>query len=83
MDHNDRDESGEAGSVRIPSAFNGIAALKPTAARFSFSWDDGRTVLNSPGDYGVAAAGGPMARRVSDLVEVCKASRGAAATHAS
>eukprot|EP00729_Bicosta_minor_P003787 gene3787-7518_t len=59
------------GSVRIPAAFCGLAGLKPTAARVTFSLENGRTILNKPGDYGIMASAGPMARRVSDLVEVC------------
>ena len=38
------------GSVRIPAAFCGISCLKPTAQRCTFTWDDGRTIMNHPGD---------------------------------
>ena len=61
------------GSVRCPANFSGVSGFKPTAQRFSFSWEDGRTILNHPGDYGVLATGGPLAKRVTDLVEVLRA----------
>jgi Asp-tRNA(Asn)/Glu-tRNA(Gln) amidotransferase A subunit family amidase len=60
------------GSVRCPAAFCGVAGLKPTAQRFSFGWEDGRTILNKAGDYGVLATGGPLAKNVADLAEVMK-----------
>ena len=61
------------GSVRCPAAFSGVAGFKPTAQRFSFGWEDGRTILNKPGDYGVMATGGPLAKHVDDLVQVLNA----------
>ena len=58
------------GSVRIPAAFNGHCALKPTAARGpGFSLGD-KLLLNFAGEYGVPAAAGPMARRVDDIALV-------------
>jgi len=61
------------GSVRIPAAFCGICSLKPTAQRLTFAWEDGRTIMNHPGDYGIPATAGPMARSVEDLVEALAA----------
>lgn len=63
------------GSIRIPAAFCGIAALRPTAGRLP---DIGR--LSVPvGQLGVASQVGPMARHVEDLalaLEVLAAGRG-------
>jgi fatty acid amide hydrolase len=59
------------GSVRVPSAFNGLCGLKPTAGRSTFSTDSGKTILNKAGDYGVLASAGPLTRSVTDLVDVC------------
>ncbi len=48
------------GSVRIPSALNGLAGLRPTIGRYA---QDGITPISSTRD-----TAGPMARSVADLV---------------
>lgn len=58
------------GSIRIPAAFSGHCALKPTADRAGFSLASGKLLLNHAGEYGIPAAAGPMARCVDDLAIV-------------
>ena len=52
------------GSLRIPAHFSGTYALKPTSRRVSMQGFR----ASVPGQEGIAAAAGPMAMRVDDLV---------------
>lgn len=56
------------GSIRFPSALNGIYGLKPSAGRFPY-----RGVKNSfEGQESVPSVIGPMARSLSSLVQLVK-----------
>jgi aspartyl-tRNA(Asn)/glutamyl-tRNA(Gln) amidotransferase subunit A len=55
------------GSIRIPSAFTGIAGLKPSY---------GRVAASPPSAFGTVAHIGPMARRASDLAAMLDAMSG-------
>lgn len=52
------------GSIRIPCAWSGIAGFKPTVGRWSVRGSAG----GIPGQEGVKAQMGPMARTVEDVV---------------
>lgn len=52
------------GSVRIPSALNGIYGIKPTSGRVSTS---GLSFQEAPGQTTILSSAGPMARSVDDL----------------
>lgn len=52
-----------AGSVRVPAHFSGIYSLKPTTSRFPKS--GAHTPM--PGQEGIPAVAGPMARSLTDL----------------
>jgi fatty acid amide hydrolase len=54
------------GSIRVPSHFSGIAGLKPTTGRLALS--DVPVGIYGAGQEAVLFQGGPMARRVDDLV---------------
>ncbi|KAL0575280.1 hypothetical protein V5O48_006681 [Marasmius crinis-equi] len=56
------------GSLRIPTGYCGIYALKPTAGRLSLTG----TRSPSSGDSGIQVTMGPMGRSVDDLVLFCK-----------
>ena len=55
------------GSVRIPAAFTGICAFKPTLDRVSYKGVSVPRVGNVNGQKEVRSTVGPMARSVSDL----------------
>jgi len=52
------------GSIRIPSAWCGIAGLKPTWSR----WSNRAQAGGQPGQEAIHAQNGPMARTVDDLI---------------
>ncbi|KIL69168.1 hypothetical protein M378DRAFT_184407 [Amanita muscaria Koide BX008] len=60
------------GSLRIPTAYCGIYALKPTAGRLSMTGAKGPT----PGFEGIKTVSGPMGRCIDDLELMCRTSFG-------
>ena len=56
------------GSIRAPSAFNGLYGFKPTAGRLSAAGNNSTI----PGQIGVLATVGPMGRSVRDLKLLCE-----------